>query len=89
MDFIWNDAKARSNLVKHGISFHEATEVFGDELSSCVPDPDHSVGETLYLLFGASSKGRHLVVSFTERVGAIRIISARRMTRKEKSAYES
>jgi uncharacterized protein len=89
MDFIWHDVKARLNLAKHGVSFLEATEVFGDELSSCVPDPDHSVTETRYLLFGASSKGRHLVVSFTERDGETRIISARRMTRKEKSAYES
>ncbi|GAB6060691.1 BrnT family toxin [Desulfonatronum parangueonense] len=89
MDFTWDGAKALSNLNKHGVSFEEATEVFGDELSSCVADPDHSVGEDRYLLFGTSSKGRHLVVSFTERAGSIRIISARHMTRKERSAYES
>ncbi|WP_084032002.1 BrnT family toxin [Desulfonatronum lacustre] len=89
MDFTWDESKAHSNLKKHGVSFKEATEVFGDEFSSCVPDPDHSVGEDRYLLFGTSSKGRHLVVSFTERIEVIRIISVRHMTRKERGAYES
>jgi uncharacterized protein len=89
MDFTWDESKARLNLKKHGVSFNEATEVFGDDFSSCVPDPDHSLGEERYLLFGSSSKGRHLVVSFTERTEVIRIISARHMTRKERTAYES
>lgn len=89
MDFTWDESKARSNLKKHHVSFKEATEVFGDEFSSCVPDPDHSFGEERYLLFGISSKGRHLVVSFTERTEGIRIISARNMTRKERTAYEA
>lgn len=89
MDFTWDEAIARLNLKKHGVSFNEATEVFGDDFSLCVPDPDHSVGEERYLLFGTSSKGRHLVVSFTERTEVIRIISVRYMTRKEHAAYES
>ena len=88
MDFEWDETKARTNEWKHGISFAEATEVFGDDHSSCVADPDHSQGEERYLLFGVSAKGTHLVVSFTERKHVIRIISARRMTPPERRAYE-
>lgn len=88
MDFEWDEAKARTNQRKHGVSFLEATEVFSDENSSCVHDPDHSYDEDRYLLFGISSKGTHLVVSFTERLETIRIISARQMTRQERNAYE-
>ena len=88
MYFEWDERKARDNLKKHGVSFLEAVEVFGDQLSSCVQDPDHSYEEARFLLFGVSSKGKHLVVSFTDRADAIRIISARRMTRKERIAYE-
>jgi uncharacterized DUF497 family protein len=87
MDFEWDDAKARVNQKKHGVSFLEATEVFGDEYSSCARDPDHSSDEERYLLFGVSAKGNHLVVSFIERSDIIRIISARRMTRQERNAY--
>jgi uncharacterized DUF497 family protein len=88
MDFEWDEAKALANEGKHGVSFREATEVFGDDLASCVPDPDHSEGEARYLLFGISSRGSFLVVSYTERADAIRIISARRMTGQERKAYE-
>ena len=88
MNFEWDEAKASTNQKKHGISFTEASEVFSDEFSSCVPDPDHSYEEERYLLFGISSKNSYLVVSFTEREDAIRIISARRMTNQERKAYE-
>lgn len=88
MNFEWDEQKAQSNQRKHSVSFVEATEVFADHYSSCVPDPDHSLNETRYLLFGVSTKGRPLVVSFTERADAIRIISVRKMTRQERYAYE-
>ena len=88
MDFEWDETKARSNQRKHGVSFLEATEVFSDDYSSCVHDPDHSYNEEKYLLFGVSLKGNHLVVSFTEKLDIIRIISARPMTRQERNAYE-
>ena len=88
MDFEWDDAKAHGNEKKHGISFLEAAEVFGDEYSSCVHDPEYSSNEERFLLFGVSSKGNYLVVSFTERLNKIRIISARRMVRQERKAYE-
>ncbi len=88
MNFEWDETKDSTNQKKHGISFVEASEVFNDNLSSCVLDPDHSCREERYLLFGVSSKGTYLVVSFTERGEAIRIISARRMTKQERKAYE-
>lgn len=88
MDFEWDEAKAGANLKKHGVSFLESTEVFADEYSSCVRDPDHSYDEERFLLFGLSLKGSYLVVSFTERSDTFRIISARHMTRQERRAYE-
>ncbi|WP_366931470.1 BrnT family toxin [Thiocapsa sp.] len=88
MDFEWDESKARANSKKHGVTFQEATEAFGDELSSVVSDPDHSQGEERFLLFGRSQGGECLVVSFTERAEVIRIISARRMTPTERKAYE-
>ena len=88
MDFEWDEAKARANEKKHGASFIEAAGVFGDDYSSCIHDPDHSYNEDRYLLFGVSSKGNFLVVSYTERSDTIRIISARRMTSQERTAYE-
>lgn len=88
MKFEWDESKARKNAQKHSVSFHEAIEVFGDDFSSCVQDPDHSNNEERCLLFGISEKQSYLVVSFTERSNAIRIISARRMTSQERKAYE-
>ena len=88
MDFEWDPAKAQQNLEKHGVSFGEAASVFDDDLSSTVPDPDHSISENRFLTFGLSKQQNHLVVSFTERSGRIRLISARRMSRREIHAYE-
>ena len=67
MDFEWDPDKASTNAAKHSVSFEEATEVFGDPLSSTAPDPDHSLGEDRFVIFGKSSNERHLVVSFTDR----------------------
>lgn len=88
MDFEWDETKAYLNQRKHGVLFLEATEVFADDLASCVRDPDHSHGEERYLPFGVSAKGSFLVVSYTERADAVRIISARRMSHQERKAYE-
>lgn len=71
--FEWDSGKARENELKHGVTFPEASELFGDDHSSSVPDPDHSAGEDRYLIFGISKQGRHLVVSYTERGERIRL----------------
>lgn len=70
------------------MTFDEAATVFLDELAASGTDPDHSVGESRYITFGASSLGRLLAVSHTYRSGAIRIISARGVTRAERKIYE-
>jgi uncharacterized DUF497 family protein len=88
MDFEWDLAKARLNESKHGVSFFEACEVFDDDHSSAVRDPDHAVPEDRYLIFGVSKGGRYLVVSYTERGDRIRLITPRQMTPRERKAYE-
>lgn len=88
MKFEWDAPKAAANLGKHGVSFDEAATVFLDHLAVSGPDPDHSVGESRYISFGMSSLGRLLAVSHTHRPGAIRLISARRVTRAERKLYE-
>ena len=86
--FEWDADKARDNEQKHGVSFVEASEVFDDDHSSSVPDPDHSSDEERYLIFGVSKQDSFLVVSYTERGDRIRLISAREMTPRERRAYE-
>lgn len=89
MEFEWNEDKAEINLTKHGVSFSEASTVFGDPLSMTQYDPDHSDDEDRYITMGESSDGRLLVVSHTDRDDRIRIISARRATRRERKDYEN
>ena len=88
MKFDWDDKKARANVAKHGVTFHEATSVFGDRLALTFRDPDHSAGEDRFLTFGQSITGRLLVVVHTARGVSIRIISARPATRRERKIYE-
>jgi uncharacterized DUF497 family protein len=84
----WDPDKDRANRKKHGVSFEEAATIFDDPLELTVDDPAHSVNEDRYYSIGESSKGRLLVVFYTEREGKIRIISARRPTRTERKTYE-
>jgi uncharacterized DUF497 family protein len=87
--FAWNPKKAATNLAKHGVDFREAATVFDDGPSTTFPDTDHSLGEQRFLILGRSAPGRVLVVSHTEAsAGIIRIISARRATRRERRCYE-
>ena len=86
--FVWDPKKAAGNLRKHGVGFPEATEVFRDRLARLRHDPDHSSDEDRWILLGVSLRDRVLVVVFTEEPGKIRVISARRATRRERNAYE-
>ena len=88
MEFEWNEQKAESNLSKHGVSFAEAKTVFEDPLYVDFYDPDHSYNEHRYIIIGESVQSRLLLVSYTERNNRIRIISARKVTNKERKAYE-
>jgi uncharacterized DUF497 family protein len=88
LSFEWNEQKARTNLAKHGVSFEEASTVFGDPLSLTIPDPAHSQTEDRFILLGRSHRQRLLVVVHTERGDNIRIISARPASRRERKDYE-
>ena len=86
--FEWDPDKARANLAKHGVGFLEASTVLGDPLSLTIRDPGHSEGEQRFVSMGMSERRRLLVVAHTERGKRIRIISARRATRREQRDYE-
>ena len=88
ISFEWDDAKSASNRKKHRVSFDEAVTVFGDTLAITFPDTDHDDGEYRSRTYGISSSGRLLVVVHTERKHNVRIISARKATKYEKSIYE-
>jgi len=78
MQVEWDTDKAERNISKHGITFEEASGVFDDPLFLTFADPDHSsVGEKRYLIIGESVQRHLLLVSYTERGGSVRIISAR------------
>lgn len=86
--FEWDPKKAAGNLAKHGVSFEEAATVFGDPLGRIVDDPRHSAAEQRYVLLGRSEQQGLLAVMFTEREEAIRLISVRKATRRERREYE-
>jgi uncharacterized DUF497 family protein len=88
VSFQWDENKAKINLGKHGVSFEEATTVFGDPLSLTIPDPAHSQVENRLIVLGKSHQQKLLVVVHTERGDSIRIISARRASRRERKSYE-
>lgn len=89
MSFEWDRDKGESNIRKHGVSFNEAISVFADPFALTFDDPDHSRYECRYLTFGVSSLHRLIVVSHTARGTAVRIISARRATPRERRIYEN
>jgi uncharacterized DUF497 family protein len=88
MKFEWDEEKASRNFGKHKVSFEEAKTAFGDSMFGVFVDPDHSLSEQRFILMGESAKGRLLVVSFTNRGEAVRLISARRATPAERRFYE-
>ncbi len=87
--FEWDPRKARSNLVKHGVSLSEAASVFADALARIFSDDEHSTNERREIIIGRSQLQRLVMVCFTELVeGRVRIINARRTTRREQRDYE-
>ena len=88
--FEWDEAKDRLNRRKHRVSFQEAETVFLDERALLIADLEHSTAEDRFVLLGLSSTVRMLVVCHCYRKGSnlIRLISARRATRKERDQYE-
>jgi uncharacterized protein len=86
--FSWDDRKAATNVRKHGVSFEEAATIFKDPLLITVPDPRHSNGEERFFSIGRSRHDQLISVAHTEAGNRIRIISARKATRKERRTYE-
>ena len=84
MDFEWDQRKAEIDTKRHGVSFEEASTVFGDYLSFTYPDAGHSIQEERYIIIGLSGNDRILVISHTQRGESIRIISARQATKRER-----
>lgn len=89
--FEWNSAKAAANVKKHGVSFEEAKTVFYDEFAVQFFDDEHSPDEERFLLLGMSTGARLLLVCHCERESGnvIRIISARKATKRESTFYGS
>ena len=91
MRFEWDERKNRANQRKHGVSFEEASEVFGDPLHLSWLDERFSAIEERWVTIGQTSNGLALTVAnlfFNENgEGIVRLISARRATRREQRQY--
>ena len=89
ISFEWDEAKARENLKKHRVSFEEAKSTFFDEFGVQFFDDEHSSDEQRFLMLGMRSRANLLIVSHCERHhgAAIRIISARKATKRESAFY--
>jgi len=84
--FEWDEKKKSSNFAKHGVSFEEASTVFGDFSSITIEDSRHS--ENRFVMIGLSVHYNLLVIVHTERTNRIRIISARFASKREVEDYE-
>jgi uncharacterized DUF497 family protein len=82
----YDPAKAASNLTKHGVSFDEASTALLDEWALVIEDPDAD-GEARWVLVGMSDEARVLTIVYTLRCGRVRLISARRATKREVATY--
>lgn len=87
MDFEWDAYKAEDNRFKHHVSFDEATEVFDDPIVLTLEDEWHSGEEDRFIAIGVTQAARLLVVSYTMRGAAVRIISARDAVARERRRY--
>ncbi len=89
MNFARDNYKAAANFRKHGVSFDEAESVFDDPLAVTAEDRPHSEQEPREVIVGRSKTDRLLFVCFVEHEEAIRLISARQVTRQERKNYEN
>jgi uncharacterized DUF497 family protein len=86
-EYEWDANKASKNSQKHGVALDEAATVFDDPMFITVVDDEHSADEERYITIGMSSLNRLLMVAHTDRGGRIRIMGARRATKKEELFY--
>ncbi len=87
--FEWDETKAAANLKKHQVSFDEAKSIFFDDFGVQFFDDDHSSNEDRFLMLGMSGSAKLLIVCHCERDrgAVIRIISARKATKRESAFY--
>lgn len=87
--FEWDEKKNEKNKIKHGLSFEQAKEVFYDDAAILFDDPDHSIGEERFIIIGRIKSQKICLVSHCYRNdnNVIRIISARKATKKETERY--
>ena len=86
MEFEWDEAKNRTNILKHGIDFETAKRIFDDPVLSR-RDGRRDYGEDRYITVGRVGDAALVVIAHTERGGRIRLISARPASRKERLAW--
>jgi uncharacterized DUF497 family protein len=91
--FEWDERKAKSNIVKHGISFELAGTVFQDDRIVTIADVVHSIEEERWFSIGCASNGVMISIVYTwldigQQVTKIRLISARRATQTEIRYYQ-
>jgi len=86
--FEWDDAKAASNQIKHGVSFAYARTAFDDPAGIEIQDNRSDYGEERFNLIAKSPDNIMLFVTYTERETGIRIISARRASKREVKTYD-
>jgi uncharacterized DUF497 family protein len=87
IDYQWDPAKAEANVKKHGVEFADAVGVFEDPTAITIEDPQ-AEGEQRFISMGMDVLGRIIVVAYTYRGDDVRLISARRATKKEVRVYE-
>ena len=88
MQFEWDPTKDWQNHAEHGVSFDEASTVFGDPFALTIDDPDHSSEENRLLTTGYSSRQQLIIVGHTDRDERVRLINAREVTPTEQRMYE-
>ena len=88
MKIEWDPAKARANVAKHGVHFSDVEAAFYDPFAIVVPDHD-AEGEERFVLLGADATGKIVTAAYTYRGDAVRLISARPATRRERKCYEA
>jgi uncharacterized protein len=87
VDYQWDRDKARVNRKKHAVDFADAVGVFEDTMALTIEDSD-SLEEPRWITLGTDFGGRLLVVVYTYRGEAIRLISARKAKKRERKYYE-
>ena len=93
MKFEWNTEKEQKNILKHGVTFEQASYVFTDPFALNIFDTEHSGNEERWIMLGKSLNQVILVVAHTfrntENIELVRIISARKATKSEQETYQN